>query len=266
MLSDTPRAKPALELRDVSKQFGDFQALSGVCLRVEPGDSILLYGPNGAGKTTLLRVLSTLARPSDGKVLYDGADVHANPTVAKAAIGFVSHATFLYGELTARENLEFAGKLFGLTKSPERVAGVLDIFHLQERAETPVRELSRGYQQRVSLARAFLHAPQFLLLDEPFTGLDAASTESLQDLMRSLQGQGKGLILSTHDFEQGRAIAQRLVALEGGKVRYDGPIHAAPLAALRKGARSQESEASSTALPEGGGISLAVGETYGRND
>jgi heme exporter protein A len=230
---DKPSANPALELRDVSKQFGDFQALRGVCLRVEPGDSILLYGPNGAGKTTLLRVLSTLARPSEGTVLYDGADVVADPTAAKAAIGFVSHTTFLYGELTARENLEFVGKLFGLTDLPQRMAAVLDLFHLRERAETPVRELSRGYQQRVSLARAFLHDPQFLLLDEPFTGLDAASTESLLDLMRSLQGQGKGLIFSTHDFEQGRAIARRLVALERGKVKYDGPIDLAPVAALR---------------------------------
>jgi heme exporter protein A len=239
MPSDTPRANPALELRDVSKQFGDFAALSGVCLRVEPGDSILLYGPNGAGKTTLLRVLSTLARPSEGKVLYDGGDVHAHPAAAKAAIGFVSHTTFLYGELTVRENLEFTGKLFGLTDRAQRVGAVLDLFHLHERAETPVRELSRGYQQRVSLARAFLHDPQFLLLDEPFTGLDAASTESLEGLMRRLQGQGKALIFSTHDFEQGKAIARRLVALEGGKVRYDGPISAAPIASLGKGVRSE---------------------------
>ena len=245
MPSDALRAKPALELRDVSKQFGVFQALNDVCLRVEPGDSILLYGPNGAGKTTLLRVLSTLARPSEGKVLYDGADVHANPAAAKGAIGFVSHTTFLYGELTVRENLEFVGKLFGLADSHQLVAGALDLFGLAERATTPVRELSRGYQQRVTLARAFLHDPQFLLLDEPFTGLDAASTESLQSLMRRLQEQGKALIFSTHDYEQGRAIARRLVALEGGKVRYDGPIQAAPLAALRKGVRSQGSGARS---------------------
>jgi heme exporter protein A len=217
-----------LELRDVSKQFGLFQALNGVSLRVEPGDSILLYGPNGAGKTTLLRVLSTLARPSEGKVLYAGAEILSDPRKAKAAIGFVSHTTFLYGELTARENLEFVGKLFALTAFPERLAAVLDLFHLRERADTAVRALSRGYQQRVTLARAFLHDPQFLLLDEPFTGLDAASTESLQDLMRRLEAQGKGLVFSTHDFDQGRSIAKRLVALEGGKVRYDGPISSAP--------------------------------------
>jgi heme exporter protein A len=244
MPSDTPRAESALELRDVSKQFGDLQALRGVCLRVAPKDSILLYGPNGAGKTTLLRVLSTLARPSEGKVLLKGEDVHSNPLIAKSAIGFVTHTTFLYGELTVRENLEFAGKLFGLTAMGQRLADALDTFHLRDRAETMVRELSRGYQQRVSLARAFLHDPQYLLLDEPFTGLDAASTEALQGVMRRLESEGKALIFSTHDFDQGKAVARRLVALESGKVRYDGPVNLAPIAALRTGARIRESGAS----------------------
>jgi heme exporter protein A len=239
MSLDTPLASRALELRDVSKQFGDFQALDGVCLRVEPGDSVLLYGPNGAGKTTMLRILSTLARPSEGVVLYAGSDILANPTAAKSAIGFVSHTTFLYGELSARENLNFAGKLFGLENVSERMASVLELFRLRERADTPVRELSRGYQQRVTLARAFLHDPQFILLDEPFTGLDAGSTDALESLMRSLPAQGKSLIFSTHDFEQGRSIARRIIALEAGKVRYDGPMATAPLEALRIGVRSR---------------------------
>jgi ABC-2 type transport system ATP-binding protein len=121
------------------------------------------------------------------------------------------------------------------------VADVVDLFHLRERTKAAVRELSRGYQQRVSLARAFLHDPQYLLLDEPFTGLDAASTDSLQGLLRRLEGQGKALIFSTHDFEQGKALARRLVALEGGKVRYDGPTNLAPLAVLRARDRSKES-------------------------
>ena len=233
MPSDTTGVRPALELSDVSKHFGDLRALTDVSLRIEPGDCVLVYGPNGAGKTTLLRLLATLARPSEGKVLYDGGNVHQNPAAAKAAIGFTSHATFLYGELNTRENLEFVGRLFGLANLQQRIATVLDLFHLRERTKTPVRELSRGYQQRVSLARAFLHDPLFLLLDEPFTGLDAASTESLQGLMRRLQEQGKAVVFSTHDFEQGAAIARRLVALEGGRIRYDGLVGMAPLTALR---------------------------------
>jgi len=225
--------EPALELRDVSKQFANLEAVAPLTLRVAPGDSILVYGPNGAGKTTLLRLLATLARPSTGVVLYGGADVRRNPAPAKAAIGFASHATFLYGELNARENLEFAGRLFGLPEVRRRVTATLAAFKLLERAETPVHELSRGLQQRVSLARALLHDPRFLLLDEPFTGLDAASRGLLQDLLRQLLGQGKALVFSSHDFRRDAALAHRLVALEGGKLRYDGPLQSAPLAALR---------------------------------
>ena len=241
MPSDTPRVRPTLELRDVYKNFGDFRALSAVTLRIEPGDSVLLYGPNGAGKTTLLRVLATLARPSEGRALYGGSDVHQNPVPAKAALGFLSHASFLYAELTVAENLEFAGKLFGVANLRERLGAVLELFRLRERSKTPVRELSRGYQQRVALARAFLHDPEFLLLDEPFTGLDAASATALQDLIRHWREQGKGLVFSTHDFEQGAALAERLVAVEGGRIRYDGPLSMAPLASLRIGRQSAES-------------------------
>jgi len=230
MPRDTRDDKPALELRAVSKQFGQQRALSGVSLRVAGGSAVLVYGPNGAGKTTLLRVLAGLARPSEGQVLYEGEEVEPNAAAAKAAVGFVSQTTFLYGEWSARENLRFAGKLFGLRNLEERVGVVLDLFRLGERGRRPVRELSRGYQQRVTLARAFLHDPPLLLLDEPFTGLDAAAAESLQALLGGLPAQGKGVVFSTHNFEQGAAIAQRLVALEGGKIRYDGPLAQAPRA------------------------------------
>src|SRR5208337_482630 len=233
MSPDTsPPARTALELRNVSKYFGDLAALAGVQLRVEPGDAILLYGPNGAGKTTLLRLLATLARPSEGEVLFDGKHVHRNPA-AKAAIGFVSHTTFLYGDLTVRENLRFFGTLFALPRLQKKIGAALEFFGLGDRARTPVRELSRGLQQRVALARAFLHDPQFLLLDEPFTGLDAATVSNLESLMRELPGQGKAVIFSTHDFERGAALSRRLVALEAGRIRYDGPLDLLPRNLLR---------------------------------
>lgn len=233
MPPDTPRADRVLELRNVSKYFGDLGALRDVSLRVERGDAVLLYGPNGAGKTTLLRMLASIARPSEGLVLFDGKDLHQNPAVAKSRIGFVSHATFLYGELTARENLRFTGRLFGLSELEKRISFVLELFTLAKRADEPVRGLSRGLQQRATLARAMLHDPDFLLLDEPFTGLDAAATENLQALLGRLPQQGKALVFSTHNFEQGAALAQRLVALEGGRLRYDGPLALAPLGSLR---------------------------------
>ena len=225
MPPDTPPpARPGLELRNVSKFFGDLAALAGADLLVGPGDAILLYGPNGAGKTTLLRLLATVARPSEGEVLFDGKDVHRHAAAAKAAIGFVSHATFLYGDLTVRENLKFFATLFALPQVEKKIAAALELFRLEDRAHTPVRKLSRGLQQRVSLARALLHEPQFLLLDEPFTGLDAATVDTLESLMRQLPAQGRAVVFSTHDFERGAALARRLVALEAGRIRYDGPV------------------------------------------
>ena len=226
------RANRALELRDVSKHFGDFAALNKVRLRIVPGDSVLVYGPNGAGKTTLLRTLASLAKPSEGQVLFSDQDFSRDPAAGKAAIGFVSHATFLYGDLTARENLQFAGRLFGLRELEKKIDAALELFAVKERALEPVRELSRGLQQRVSLARAFLHDPDFLLLDEPFTGLDAAAAEKLGALLARLPDQGKALVFSTHDFAQGASIARRLVALEKGFVRFDGPLSSAPLDSL----------------------------------
>jgi len=237
MPPDTPPPNRAgLELRNVSKFFGDLAALAGANLCVRPGDAILLYGPNGAGKTTLLRLLATLARPSEGEVLFDGKDLHRQPAAAKSAIGFVSHATFLYGDLTVRENLKFFGTLFALPRLDARISSSLDRFGLRERADTPVRKLSRGLQQRVSLARALLHEPRFLLLDEPFTGLDAASVDTLAGLIREIPARGKAVVFSTHDFERGAALAGRLVALEAGRIVYDGAVEGR----IRKsGVRSQ---------------------------
>jgi heme ABC exporter ATP-binding subunit CcmA len=232
MPPEKSRAEPVLEARDVYKYFGDFVALKGVGLRLVPGDSVLLWGPNGAGKTTLLRVLAGLSRPHQGEVLFAGQSLRRNPAASKAAVGFVSHAALLYGELTARENLRFFGRLFGLKELGKKIDAVLGLFDLRERADEPVRGLSRGLLQRATLARAFLHEPRFLLLDEPFTGLDAEATKNLRLLLDRLPGEGKALVFSGHNFEQGAAIARRLVAMEAGRVRYDGPLEIAPLPEL----------------------------------
>ena len=237
MPPDTPPpARAGLELRNVSKYYGDLAALVGAQLRVGPGESILLYGPNGAGKTTLLRVLATIARPSEGEVFFDGRNVRQHAAAAKAAMGFVSHSTFLYGDLTVRENLEFFSTLFALPEAEKKIAAALELFTLGNRAHTQVRKLSRGLQQRVSLARALLHEPKFLLLDEPFTGLDAASVATLETLMRQLPAEGRTVVFSTHDFERGAALARRLVKLEAGRIRYDGPFEGS---SQEPGVRSQ---------------------------
>ena len=232
MPADALPGNISLELRNVSKHFGDLPALTNIYLRVERGESFLLYGPNGAGKTTLLRTLASLSRPSEGEVLFCGEDVHRDPARAKARIGFASHTTFLYAELSARENLRFAGTLFGLKRLEERIDAALDLFSVRDRAADPVRTLSRGLQQRVTLARAMLHDPDFLLLDEPFTGLDAAAVKALQKLLARVTDQNKGIIVSTHDFAQGAAVAKRLVVMERGRIRYDGPLCGAAFVSL----------------------------------
>lgn len=221
-------AKPMLEVRNVTKFFGDLAALKEVSLGIRCGESALLYGPNGAGKTTLFRMLASLARPSSGEVLFNGKNIERDGTGAKAAIGFVSHATFLYGELTVRENLKFFGRLFGLSQLEKKIDGALEMFDMTSRQDVFARDLSRGLQQRASLARAFLHDPDFVILDEPFTGLDHQSVKKLEDLLRRLPDQGKALLFSTHDFEQGAALAKRLIALKAGRVRYNGPLDIAP--------------------------------------
>jgi heme exporter protein A len=221
-----------LETRNLTKFFGDLAALKEVSLGITRGESAFLYGPNGAGKTTLLRMLARLARPSSGQVLFDGRDIGRDGMRAKASIGFVSHATFLYGELTVRENLKFFGSLFGLQDLGKRIDAALDLFEMRERAGVFVRSLSRGLAQRTSLARAFLHDPDFFLLDEPFTGLDTQSVKNLEKLLLRLPEQGKALLFSTHDFEQGAALARRLIALKAGRVRYDGPLAIAPVESL----------------------------------
>ncbi len=228
MPRETTRAESELEVRGLSKYFGDFAALRGVNFRIAVGESVLLYGANGAGKTTLLRVLASLAEPSEGEVLLDGRNASRRTADLKSRIGFVSHATFLYGDLTARENLTLAGKLFRLRDIASKVDASLEAFGLAGRSEQVVRSLSRGFQQRVTLARAMLHDPDFLLLDEPFTGLDAQSSAGLEALLRRLPREGKAVALSTHNFTQGAAIAPRVVALEKGRVCYDGPVASMP--------------------------------------
>ncbi|TAM79544.1 MAG: heme ABC exporter ATP-binding protein CcmA [Acidobacteria bacterium] len=224
--------KPLLEVRKVTKFFGDLAALKEVTLDIRCGESTLLYGPNGAGKTTLLRMLASLVRPSSGQVLFDGKNIEHDGAGAKGAIGFVSHATFLYGELTVRENLKFFGSLFRLSNLEKRIDTALEMFDMRPREDVFARDLSRGLQQRASLARAFLHDPDFVILDEPFTGLDHQSVKKLEDLLLRLPEQGKALMFSTHDFEQGAALATRLIALKAGRVRYNGPLDIAPFKRL----------------------------------
>lgn len=213
---------PLLEATALVRRFGGVRALGGVSLAVAPGELVLLLGPNGAGKTTLLRTIAGLARPSGGRVTVAGRDVHREPE-ARAALGFLSHNALLYDDLTPRENLRFAATLHGLDDAERRIDGALAAAALVERADRPVRGFSRGMLQRLALARALLPDPPLLLLDEPFTGLDFPSAETLRRRLAAERAAGRALVCVTHGPEELWALATRVVVLVSGTVRLDLP-------------------------------------------
>jgi heme exporter protein A len=202
---------------NVSRHFGRRKALSQVEFTCDAGEIVGLLGPNGAGKSTLLSILATLLAPSTGKVEYgDRTSVDAGPDV-RARIGLLAHDLFLYPELTARENLEFFGQLYGLDDVGGRVERALEAAGLGARADDQVSGFSRGMRQRVALERALLHEPRLILLDEPFTGLDQASTERLVERLRERQKAGCLLILATHDLDIVDGLLSRAVFLKNGR-------------------------------------------------
>ncbi len=212
-----PSAHLAVEVAGVSRTFGRRRAVDGVDLALEPGDCLALFGPNGAGKTTLLRVIAGLLRPTRGAVHVEGKSVRDDAAVRRH-IGLISHQSMLYGALTARENVEFAAKLYGV-RDPRRAAlHALERMRILDRRDTPVRSLSRGLQQRVSIARAIVHEPSVVLLDEPYTGLDAAGGAALTDMLQMLRAARAALILVTHNLDEGLAIASHAAVMLAGRI------------------------------------------------
>jgi len=212
-----------IEIRNLVKSFGPRVALAGVDLSVKTGEFVTLVGPNGAGKTTLLRVLATLTRPTGGVVLIAGLDPTRSGNDVRLRIGFLSHRTLLYEDLSAEQNLRFYARMYDFDKAPTRIAELLERVGLAARRYDLVRTLSRGMQQRLAIARAVLHRPQVLLLDEPYTGLDSQAAQVLTDLLANLVGEGCTVLLTTHNLAQGLAVSQRVVVLARGQVVHDAP-------------------------------------------
>jgi heme ABC exporter ATP-binding subunit CcmA len=212
---------PAVEARGLTRRFGRVHALDGVDLTLGAGDCLAIFGPNGAGKTTLLRVLAGLLHPSEGLARIGGIMLPGGPA-ARALVGLISHHTMLYPALTARENVEFAARLYGVPEPRAAAEAALEWLKVRDRADAPVRSLSRGLQQRVSIARAFVHEPHIVLLDEPYTGLDPVGASALTDALAGLRAAGAALVLVTHHLDEGLALATHVAVMRRGRLlRYE---------------------------------------------
>ena len=212
-----------LSIRELSRNFGRRRALSRVSLDCRAGEIVGLLGPNGAGKSTLLAIVSTLAAPSSGEVLYGGRTAQQIGAPVRSRIGVLSHDLHLYSELTAMENLVFFGRLYGVPDAETVAAGALRRARLDDRGRDVVSGFSRGMRQRLALERALLHNPRLLLLDEPFTGLDDASTISLMERLRELRSAGCIMLVATHDLDLGETVLDRAVILHDGRLIANEP-------------------------------------------
>jgi ABC-type multidrug transport system ATPase subunit len=235
MTTPTPTSSPAaaatpvdapsvVEAFDVTKVMDGRTILREVDLVVAAGESVAVIGANGAGKSTLLKILATLTPPTDGQVHLFGQDAlrgGARAAALRARIGLIGHQPMLYRDLSIRENLEFFARLYTLRDPVGRAAEMMDAIALSHRANDPVKVLSRGMVQRVAIARALIHDPALVLADEPFTGLDAPSVASLEELFEQLTDAGRAVVLVNHDVGQTLRLVHRAVVLRGGRVVID---------------------------------------------
>jgi heme ABC exporter ATP-binding subunit CcmA len=216
-----PVPVPIVEVSDLTRAFGSRKAVAGVTFSLAPGDCLAVFGPNGAGKTTLLRLLAGLLKPSSGSASLAGIQLPGG-TLARSRVGLISHNTMLYEALSARENVSFAARLYGIREPRSRVDDALGRMSMLERAEAPVRLLSRGMQQRVSIARAMVHSPQVILADEPYSGLDDSGARALTALLSELRSTGTAIVIVTHNLAEGLSLATHAAVMQRGKfVRYD---------------------------------------------
>jgi heme exporter protein A len=217
----TPASVPIVEVSDLARVFGPRRAVSGVSFSLAAGECLAVFGPNGAGKTTLLRVLAGLLKPTTGSARVSGISLPGG-ALARSRIGLISHHTMLYDALSARENVSFVARLYGMRDANARVDDALQRMAMLDRANTPVRSLSRGMQQRVSIARAMVHSPQLVLADEPYSGLDDSGARALTALLQELRAAGAAVIIVTHNLVEGLSLATRAVVMQAGKfVRED---------------------------------------------
>jgi heme exporter protein A len=208
----------AIEATDISKAYGPHSVLKGVSLKVPVGESLVILGPNGAGKTTLIKVLATIMKPTSGGLRIGGRDPRKEPEETRRHLGVVAHDVFFYHNLTARENLEFYGRLYNLPDAAGRIPEVVEMVGMTARLHDRVGIFSRGMQQRLSIARALLHRPDIMLLDEPDTGLDQQALATLWAVMKGNGAERRTVIATTHSLERAFDLADRFIILCRGTI------------------------------------------------
>ena len=216
-MTDTTTTELALDIRKLSRTFGARKALDGVSFELPRGAFLSIFGPNGAGKTTLLNVLSTLTNPSKGSARVVGLDVVADAVKLREHIGFISHNSLLYPDLTAEENLMFFADLYCVENPEERVDELLEAVELSHRRLDAVRTFSRGMTQRLSIARSLLHRPDVIFLDEPYSGLDPHAMDILDSLIAAVRSEHTFVMIS-HDLSKGLELCSHALILAKGKI------------------------------------------------
>ena len=213
-----------IETHALIKAFGLMPVLRKLDLTIERGQFVALLGPNGSGKSTLLRLLAGLSKPTSGIIRVGGWELPRETAAVRAQIGMVSHRPLLYENLTARENLLFFCRLYNVDDHEGRIKRGLERVGLAKRGQDLVRTYSRGMLQRLSIARALLHDPHVLLMDEPYTGLDVDAAATLDQLMREAHAEGHTIIMTTHELERAATLAERALILSRGVVGYDAAM------------------------------------------
>jgi heme exporter protein A len=216
-MNETASGSPAVEAKDLFRSFGRKEALSGVSIAVHAGECVALFGPNGAGKTTLLRTFGGLLRPTRGGASIEGRSLPGDAAI-RAHVGMVSHHSLLYDALSALENVMFAARLYSMQDPRGAATRTLDRMGMSAKMNAPVRSLSRGMQQRVSIARATVHSPVVILADEPYSGLDEEGSRSLTVLLGELRAAGAAMIVVTHNISEGFALATHAAVMSAGRI------------------------------------------------
>ncbi len=236
-MPDATASTPAVEVRELTRAFGVRKALDGVDFELPQGAFLSVFGPNGAGKTTLVKVLTTLLNATSGTSRVLGLDVVADAVELRQHIGLISHNPLLYPDLTAEENLLFFAEMYGVVDPAERVRELLVSVELDHRRLDVTRTFSRGMLQRLSIARALLHKPEVLFLDEPYSGLDPHAMDILDNLIAQIRGHHTFVMIS-HDLDKGLELCSHALILARGKVVLFEPIEALDVAAFRDTYRS----------------------------